>query len=161
MPIAIETEFGEEVLSLLNQHLQEVAADSPPESVHALPVDELKAPGVTFWCRWQDTGTNGSHGLMGFAALKNLDAGHGELKSMRTHRNHLQSGVASSLLQEILVFARENGLERISLETGSSDTFAPARALYRRFSFELCAPFGDYIEDPNSIYMTLDLTAGR
>jgi len=152
MHIAIETEFGKEVLSLLDMHLQELAAGSPPESMHALPVAELKADDVTFWCMWQhgsgtDSGTgsgadSGSKGLMGFAALKRLDSLHGELKSMRTHKHHLQSGVASSLLQEILAHAARAGLSRISLETGSASSFAPAQALYRRFGFELCRFLG-------------------
>ena len=159
----IEKEFGEEVRDLLSAHLDELSAESPPESMHALPLDELKKPELTFWCAWQKVGSSSgpgsqhNEGLMGFAALKQMDAGHAELKSMRTHKNHLRAGVAKALLKEILSTAKSRGYSQISLETGSMESFKPAQALYSDFGFTFCPPFADYKEDPLSVFMTLKL----
>jgi putative acetyltransferase len=139
---------GPEVAALLREHLESVALHSPPESVHALDLDELRAPEVSFWGAWQ-----GSE-LVGCGALLELDASHGELKSMRTASAHLRKGVAAALLEHMLHVARERGYRRLSLETGSQEAFAPARALYARFGFESCGPFADYVLDPNSAFMT-------
>jgi len=94
---------------------------------------------------------------VGCGALKELDATHAELKSMRTSSPHLRKGVGAALLEHMLNVARERAYRRLSLETGSIEAFAPARALYARFGFEPCGPFADYVEDPNSVFMTLDL----
>ena len=140
-----------EVVALLHEHLASVALHSPPESVHALDLEALRAPEVEFWSVWQ-----GSQ-LVGCGALKELDAGHGELKSMRTASSHLRRGVAAALLEHVLKVAQKRGYRRLSLETGSMGVFAPARALYARFGFELCGPFADYAEDPYSVFMTREL----
>lgn len=137
-----------QVLALLEQHLADMNATSPAESVHALDVSALRDPQVTFWTGWKE-GV-----LLGCAALKQLDAQHGEIKSMRTATSARSQGVASSMLRHVLGHARDNGLTRVSLETGSMDFFAPARALYEKYCFEYCEPFADYTLDPNSQFMT-------
>jgi putative acetyltransferase len=124
---------------------------SPPESVHALDLEALRRPEITFWTAWQ------AGELLGCGALKALDAAHGEIKSMRTAKRHLRKGVAAALMRHILREARERGYRRLSLETGSPDAFLPARAMYERFGFEECGPFGDYVEDPYSVFMTIAL----
>ncbi|MNW59048.1 putative N-acetyltransferase YsnE [compost metagenome] len=125
-----------------------MAADSPPESIHALNLDGLKKPEITFWCAWE------ADELMGCGAIKELDPEHAELKSMRTASAHLRKGVARKILAHIMEVATERGYKRISLETGSMDSFIPARKLYEDFGFEYCEPFADYILDPNSAFMT-------
>lgn len=139
------------VRTLLTQHLEHVALQSPPESAHALDLQGLRGPAVTFWTAWEDGE------LMGFGAVKELDAEHGEIKSMRTAPAHLRKGVAAALLRHMIDEARRRGYRRLSLETGSMAAFDPARRLYARFGFEVCGPFADYVEDPNSVYMTLAL----
>jgi putative acetyltransferase len=128
-----------------------MALHSPPESIHALPIEALRAPEVTFWTVWQGSD------LVGCGALKELDASHAELKSMRTRASHLRRGVASALLEHMLTVARQRGYRRLSLETGSMNAFAPARSLYARHGFRLCGPFAAYVEDPNSVFMTREL----
>jgi putative acetyltransferase len=141
-----------EVVALLDQHLQGMADHSPPESVHALDLQALSAPDVTFWTAWDETE------LCGCGALKELDARHGEIKSMRTVSAHLRKGVASAILRHIIDVARGRSYSRLSLETGSGATYAPAHSLYEKFGFVYCAPFGDYGEDPFSTFMTLELS---
>ncbi|WP_085299784.1 GNAT family N-acetyltransferase [Cognaticolwellia mytili] len=138
---------GGEVIRLLEEHLTDMYATSPAESVHALDVDALKDPTITFYSCWQ----NGE--LLGCAALRELNANHVELKSMRTATNARNLGVASTLLKHLLSVATERGYKKISLETGSMDFFKPARALYKNFGFEYCGPFGDYQLDENSRFM--------
>jgi putative acetyltransferase len=144
---------GPEVAALLREHLESVAEHSPPGSIHALDLDGLRAPSVTFWSVWAGSV------LVGCGAIKEIDGRHGEVKSMRTASPHLRRGVATAMLEHILKVARQRGYRRISLETGSQDAFAPARALYARFGFVPCGPFADYVDDPNSVYMTLRLDA--
>lgn len=151
--IRVDDLSGPEVAALLQEHLDTVALLSPPESVHALDLEALRAPEMTFWSAWQDSR------LAGCGALKELDARHGELKSMRTASSHLRQGVATALLEYMLNVARKRGYRRLSLETGSMEAFAPARALYARFGFEPCGPFADYVDDPNSVFMTRALGA--
>jgi putative acetyltransferase len=139
---------GPEVLGLLQEHLEFTALHSPPESVHALDREALCAPDVTFWSAWQDSE------LAGCAALKELDARHGEIKSMRTASSYLRKGVAMALLEHLLAEAWKRAYRSVSLETGSMQAFAPARALYARFGFEFCGPFADYVADPYSVFMT-------
>ena len=146
---------GPEVAALVREHLASAAVHSPPESVHALDLEGLRAPGVTFWSVWQ-----GSE-LVGCGALKELDPGHGEIKSMRTAPSHLRKGVAKMLLLHMLDEARKRGYRRLSLETGSMEAFGPARTLYARFGFEPCGPFADYVEDPYSVFMTRVLAPAR
>ncbi len=139
---------GGQVKALIAEHLQGMAADSPPESIHALNLDGLKKPEITFWCAWE------GDDLLGCGAIKELDPEHAELKSMRTASAHLRKGVARKILAHILDVAVDRGYKRISLETGSMDSFIPARKLYEDFGFEYCEPFADYILDPNSTFMT-------
>ena len=139
---------GPEIQALLREHLAGMQADTPPESVHALPLEALRHPDITLWSVWREGA------LCGCGALKKLNAHHGELKSMRTHRDFLRQGVSQALLTHILAHARRIGLQRLSLETGTHASFAPAHALYRRNGFEDCGPFGAYRPDPHSLFMT-------
>ncbi|HEY8244959.1 MAG TPA: GNAT family N-acetyltransferase [Casimicrobiaceae bacterium] len=139
---------GPEIRALLEEHLAHMRRVSPPCSVHALDLERLRRPEITFWTAWSDGA------LAGCGALKALDARHGEIKSMRTASTHLRRGVARRMLTHILAEATRRGYARLSLETGSMDAFIPARTLYARHGFTTCPPFADYAEDPNSVYMT-------
>jgi len=142
---------GPEIAALLQAHLDYAAEQSPPESVHALDLDRLRTPGITFWSAWS------GKTLLGCGALRELSPDHGEIKSMHTAREHRGKGVAARLLAHILDEAKARGYRRVSLETGSVDAFAPARALYARFGFKPCAPFAEYWDDPFSVCMSLEL----
>lgn len=144
-----------EVAALLGEHLRDMHRHTPPESIHALDLDSLRRPGITFWSAW------GEGGLMGCGALKEVDPLHGEIKSMRTAAAHLRKGVAARMLEHIVAEAAHRGYRRLSLETGSTAPFAPARRLYEAFGFRNCAPFADYSLDPHSSYMTLELSLPR
>ncbi|WP_069768148.1 MULTISPECIES: GNAT family N-acetyltransferase [unclassified Streptomyces] len=148
MQISVDDLSGPEIASFLAEHVQDMRAVTPLESKHALDLDGLRRPEVTFWSAW-DGGA-----LVGCAAIKRIDAGHAEIKSMRTAPARKRSGVASRLLEHLLSEARRMGYSRLSLETGATDFFAPARGLYEKFGFEYCAPFANYKEDPNSAFMT-------
>jgi len=151
MRIEVDDLSRPEVRALLVEHLQNMHELSPPESVHALDIDGLKAPDVTFWTVW-----NGSE-LLGCGALKELGGNHGEIKSMRTPAARRKQGAGRLLLSHIIEVARTRGYERLSLETGSMDAFKPAQRLYERHGFSYCGPFGAYREDPNSAFMSLEL----
>jgi putative acetyltransferase len=151
MIIKIDDLKGSEIYELLQEHLQSMKLHSPPESVHALDVEGLRRPEITFWTVWE------SGELLGCGALKELDSQHGEIKSMRTSTLHLRRGVAKNLLNHILEEAKRRGYSRLSLETGSAEAFEPARKLYANFGFTYCEPFADYVEDPYSIFMTREL----
>ena len=153
MRIEIDDLSGADIAAFLADHLADMRATSPPESKHALDLEGLREPDVTFWTL-KDGDT-----IVGCGALKALDSAHAEIKSMRTSAAHRGRGVASRLLRHIIDEARGRGFSRLSLETGSMEFFAPARALYAKFGFERCVPFGDYREDPNSVFMTLKLQA--
>ena len=142
---------GAKVAELIREHLHGMTLNSPPESIHALNIEKLRQPNITFWTAW-----DGSE-LAGMGALKELDSSHGEIKSMRTSSSYLRKGVARKLLQHILDEAKNRGYTQLSLETGSMAAFEPARKLYADFGFKYCEPFSDYKEDPNSIYMTKKL----
>ena len=148
MEIRLDDLRGPEIRALLEEHLRNMHEISPPESVHALDLEALKHPSVTFWTAWSGAD------LLGCGALKELDARHGEVKSMRTAMAHRQKGVARAILERIVSEARSRSYRRLSLETGSQPQFLPARRLYESFGFTYCAPFGDYTEDPNSTFMT-------
>jgi putative acetyltransferase len=148
MHIDIEDVSCEDVIALLQEHLSDMYLTSPPESVHALDLDALRQPEITFWTI-REQGV-----LAGCAALKEHEAGHAEIKSMRTAGGFRRKGVARQLLQHILAQAGQRNIRRLSLETGSMEYFAPARALYTSFGFEPCSPFADYEEDPNSVFMS-------
>jgi putative acetyltransferase len=137
-----------DVQNLLRRHLDTMAEHSPPESRHALDLSGLRAPDVTFWSIWDE------EILVGCGALKQLETEHGEIKSMHTVRERRGQGIAAAMLEYIMLEATERGYRRLSLETGSMAAFAPARALYSKYGFVDCAPFADYREDPNSLFMT-------
>lgn len=140
-----------EVVALLEEHLQDMYATSPPESVHALDLAALRAPEISFWTAWE------GDALAGCGALKRLDEADVELKSMRASRAARGRGVGAAILGHLLDRARERGFARVLLETGVEDYFAPARRLYERHGFRVRGPFGDYTDDPNSVFMELQL----
>jgi putative acetyltransferase len=147
----------ERVIRLLTDHLADMFATSPADSVHALDVSGLAAPGVTFWTvAVADADADGDE-LVGCVALKELDADHGELKSMRTDAAARGRGLGRLLLEHVLRESARRGYRRLSLETGSQEFFRPARTLYAAYGFRECGPFGDYALDPNSVFMTLEL----
>jgi putative acetyltransferase len=152
MDIRLDNLTHPAVVALVQYHRQSAAALTPsPESVHALDSDALRGPDITFWTAWE------GEDLMGCAALKELDAAHGEVKSMRTAPAFLRRGVAAALLERLLEEATDRGYARVSLETGAGEGFVAARELYRRFGFVHCGPFADYPHDRNSVWMTLPL----
>jgi putative acetyltransferase len=151
MRIGTDDPLRADVLALLEEHLADMYATSPPESVHALDPDALRAPDITFWTARRD-GV-----LLGCVALKTHDAGLVELKSMRTSSAARRQGVAAALLEHVIGEARARGAATLSLETGVEDYFAGARALYVSRGFTECPPFADYVPDPNSVFLTLDL----
>ena len=142
---------GPDVIELLADHLRDMHVHSPPESVHALDLDELRSPDITFWSAWS------GDKLAGCGALKELDEEHAEIKSMRTALEFRGKGAGKLILRHILAEAENRGYKRLSLETGSMDAFEPARRLYASHGFEYCGPFADYILDPNSVFMTKEL----
>ncbi|MEP6818296.1 MAG: GNAT family N-acetyltransferase [bacterium] len=151
MNIKVDDPSGSEIRELLQEHIQSALQHSPPESVHALDVEGLRKPEITFWTARE----NGE--LLGCGALKELDSQHGEIKSMRTASLHLRKGVARNLLNHIIEEAQRRGYRRLSLETGSMEAFAPARKLYAGFGFTYCGPFAAYVADPYSVFMTREL----
>lgn len=142
---------GEQTLALLALHLAGMQANSPADSVHALDLSGLRIPEVTVWSVWR------GELITGIGALKLLGDGTGEIKSMRTHPDHLRTGVASALLDHIIATARDRGLMRLSLETGSGPAFDPALALYRLRGFTNGAAFGDYVASTFNQFLHLDL----
>lgn len=148
MEIRIDDLSGSEIHELLQEHLRSVALHSPPESVHALDIDGLRKADITFWTAWEQGC------LVGCGALKELDAKHAEIKSMRTSSSHLRRGVAKKMLTHILDEAARRSYSRLSLETGSAEAFGPARRLYASFGFTYCEPFAQYVDDPYSVFMT-------
>ncbi len=148
MDIYVDDLHGSAVQALLSEHLANMALHSPAESIHALDIEALRKPGITFWCGWS------AGDLLGCGALKELDTSHAEIKSMRTATAHRRKGVAAGILAHLLNVSHQRGYHRLSLETGSAAAFAPARAMYARFGFVPCGPFADYVEDPYSVFMT-------
>ena len=137
--------------ALLEEHRRNMLELGPPESVHALDLDKLRRPGITFWSAWE------GEVLLGCGALLELDPHHAEVKSMRTPETRRRTGAGRALLTHIIEVARARGYERLSLETGSVAAFVPARRLYESAGFTRTGPFGDYATDPNSVFMTLAL----
>jgi putative acetyltransferase len=146
--IVVDDLSGPEIARFLDEHVQEMRSITPPESKHALDLDGLRKPEITFWSVMDDDT------LVGCGAIKRLDAGHAEVKSMRTAPARKRSGIASLLLAHIIAEAKRMGFTRLSLETGSAEFFLPARKLYEKFRFDYCEPFADYKPDPNSVFMT-------
>jgi putative acetyltransferase len=149
MHIELDDLSHPEIHALLSEHLRNMYALSPPESVHALDLGRLRSPEITFWSVWEGTL------LIGCGALKELDSLHGEIKSMRTPEALRRRGAGRAILNHIIAVARTRGYQRLSLETGSMEAFRPAQKLYESAGFRICGPFGEYREDPNSAYMTL------
>jgi len=150
--IVLDDLTGPEVRAMVSDHLADMRATSPPESVHALSIAQIHADAVTFWSVW-----DGEH-LAGCGGLKALPGCEGELKSMRTAARYRGRGVGTFMLAHLIEESRTRGYQRINLETGSQDFFAPARRLYARHGFVECPPFGEYMADPNSVFMCRDLT---
>lgn len=142
---------GPEIAALLTLHLSEMHAWSPPESVHAMPIERLRASDVTFFAAWDEDR------LAACGAIKQLDPGHGELKSMRADPAYRGRGAGRAVLDALIAEARRRGYARLSLETGSTADFAPAHRLYLANGFVDFGPFADYREDPFSRFMTRTL----
>jgi len=142
---------GKRIAALLREHLENMHEITPLESVHALGLEALRSPSVTFWSAWE------GDELLGCGALKELNATTGEVKSMRTAEAHRGRGVGRGLLGHIVGEAERRGYTRLYLETGATPEFAPARALYLHYGFKVCRPFADYKNDPNSVFMTRKL----
>ncbi|MFN7054489.1 GNAT family N-acetyltransferase [Hyphomonas sp.] len=153
MPIDIRPDdlSGPEMAELIAIHAQTMLAASPPESCHFLPIEGLRQPSVSVWSMWEDGA------LIGCGALKDLGGGQGEIKSMHTRSALRGRGLGRSMLEHILAEARARKYTGLWLETGSMDAFLPARRLYEAYGFAYCGPFGDYAEDPNSLFMRLAL----
>ncbi|NNH75766.1 GNAT family N-acetyltransferase [Nocardia uniformis] len=151
MRIAVDNLTDPRVIALLEAHVVEMGDNSPEDSMHALNLDGLRKPEVTVWSVWDgDT-------LTGCGVLKELDATHGEIKSMRTVAAAQGRGIAGQLLRHIITEAGTRGYERLSLETGAADFYLPAVRLYERHGFSHCGPFADYAADPHSVFMTRSL----
>lgn len=155
MKIVQDDLSGREVAALLAEHLAGMARHSPEESIHALELSALRAPNITFYSAWDNAE------LLGCGALKELDASHGEIKSMRTASAHLGKGVAAEILSHLIDEAVRRSYLRLSLETGSGPAFDPAHSLFKKFGFEYCGPFSDYPDDPFSRFMTLSLALAQ
>ena len=136
-----------DVQSLVAEHLSGMHSNSPPGHVHALAIENLRAPNVTFWTARID-GT-----LCGCGALKELDPLTGEVKSMRTRAAYVRRGVGQAILDEIIRAARRRGYSRLLLETGTGQAFEPAHALYRRNGFAWSGPFGEYAATDFNVFM--------
>ncbi|NEQ34309.1 MAG: GNAT family N-acetyltransferase [Leptolyngbya sp. SIO4C5] len=151
MKIRADDLTGPEIADLLQEHLENMYQISPPESVHALDLEALRSPDISFWTAWE------KDELLGCGALKELDVSSGEVKSMRTAKAHRRQGVASKILEHIIEVAQQRAYKCLYLETGTMAAFAPAQALYVRYGFEYRGPFADYIDDPNSVFMVKSL----
>jgi len=148
LSIQIDDLSGKDIANLLQEHLDDMRAVSPPESKHALDLEGLKQADITFWSLYENDK------LVGCGALKELNKEHGEIKSMRVRSTHQGKGFASYLLEHIIKIATDRNYKRLSLETGSMDFFKPARRLYLKYGFIECEPFGEYVEDFNSVFMS-------
>jgi len=143
---------GEATIRFLGAHLANMVEITPPGSVHALAVDGLRSPDITLWSAWD------GDRLLGCGALRAIDADSGEIKAMRTDESQRRRRIGSKILEHIIAEARSRGYRKLLLETGAKEAFAPARALYARYGFERRGPFGDYGEDPNSVFMEKQLS---
>ena len=142
---------GRKIADFLCEHLDNMNEITPPESVHALDLEALRSPDITFWTAWE------GDELLGCGALKELDSRSGEIKSMRTAKAHRRKGIAGKILEHIIKEAEGRACDCLNLETGALPEFAPARALYIRYGFKYRGPFAEYIDDPNSVFMTKKL----
>ena len=153
LTITLDDLSGASIIALLEKHLADMQATSPPESKHALDLEALKSPSIKFWTIWDD------NQLAGCAAYKKLDATHAEIKSMRTAASYKNKGIASTLLLHLIKNAQLEGYQHLSLETGSMAYFKPARSLYKKYGFTYCEPFSNYAADPNRKFMSLTLSS--
>src|SRR5258707_11648820 len=153
--MSVDGPRADDVRKLLQRHLAFARANTPPEGVHALDIDGLLDPAVTFF-----SFRRGGE-LLGVGALKQLDRRHAELKSMHTAQAARGRGIGRAMLDHLIGVARDRGCRRVSLETGSMDAFAPARALYASAGFSPCGPFGNYTESPSNTFMTLPVDNPR
>ena len=144
-----------QVEALLDLHRAETRASTPADNAHSLDSAGLAAPDIEFFSAWR------GHALLGVGALKTIDAGHAELKSMRTAPAHLRTGVGRAILDHVVRVARARDVRRLSLETGTAPMFAPANRFYQRYGFVDCAAFGGYPPSPHNRFMTFDLTETR
>ncbi|MGC3981571.1 MAG: GNAT family N-acetyltransferase [Steroidobacteraceae bacterium] len=151
MQIKIDDLRGPEIAQFLAERIRDMLSVSPPESKHALDLEGLRKPEITFWTVWDQ------QVLAGCGAILELDRDHAEIKSMRTAAEYRRAGVASLLMRHILDTAAQRGYRRLSLETGSMPFFESARKLYEKYGFRYCGPFSSYIEDPYSVFMTKEL----
>ena len=147
----LESLSSPEVRQLITEHLEVMRSQTPPESVHALEIEQLKSPGVELWSVWM------GDELVGCGALKRLSATDGEIKSMHVRARFRGRGIAARIVEHIETVARARGLQRLSLETGAQPEFEAARRLYRATGYRECGPFGDYADDPVSTFMTKTL----
>lgn len=152
MQIRTGDTYDPRVIALLDHHVAAARAQTAPGSAHALDLAGLRASDVAFWTGWD------GETLVATGALKTLSADHGEVKSMHTLQNARRRGFGGQMLRHIIAEGRARGMTRLSLETGSWDYFKPALALYQAQGFVLCGPFQAYVEDRNSLFLTLDLT---
>ena len=143
---------GDEVRALVTAHVASMYDHSPPGSVHALDVDALRGPGITFWSAWR------GDDLVGCGALKRLDERRAEIKSMRVADGHVRQGIGRAILDHLLSEARKASFTSVWLETGTQDAYLAAREMYEKAGFTYCPPFPPYVEDPSSTFMTRELT---
>jgi putative acetyltransferase len=141
----------DDVRALLSQHFAEMRAGSPPEACHVLPIDGLRDAAIRFFTL-RDDGV-----LLGCGALKRLEPGHGEIKSMRTANAALGRGVGKAMLDHLVTTARAEGITRLSLETGSTEQFGAALRLYEKEGFKGCGPFGNYADTPFTRFFTKEI----
>jgi putative acetyltransferase len=153
MLIRIDDLRGPEIAALLEEHLAAMRLISPPCSVHALDLERLRRPEITFWTAWE------ADALLGCGAIRELGGDTAEIKSMRTATPHLRRGVARRVLEHILAEATQRGYRTVYLETGSTPPFDPARRMYESFGFGYCGPFADYLADDFSVFMKKELKA--
>ncbi len=151
LDIAIDDPRADDVRALLDRHLVFAHEHTPPQDVHALDLNGVLDPAITLFSARRDGR------LLAVGALKQLGGTHGEVKAMHTAEPARRQGIGRAMLGHLVRVARHRGYRRVSLETGATDAFAPARSLYLRFGFSQCDPFGDYPESPNSVFMTLPL----
>lgn len=151
MNIKVDDLMGSEITAFLEEHVREMRSVSPPESTYALDLDGLRKPEITFWTAWED------NRLVGCCALKQLEQGHAEVKSMRVSAQDRGRGIASRLVEHLIAEGRTRGYQRLSLETGTMPFFQPARTLYAKFEFTPCGAFGSYTAGPNNVFMTRPL----
>lgn len=148
----IENNFDNaEVNHLLTKHFIELRSVSPDDSCHVLDIKGLKDSSIKFWSFWDN------NQLIGCAALKFLDYEHGEFKSIRVEDNSRGKGVGEKIISHLIEVAKNEGIRRLSIETGAGDFFKSARKLFKKFGFKTCRPFADYKEDPNSCYFDLEI----